>query len=54
MPQSGPFGSVRGVCSNAHSYRDNEITTDAVVKLTRPDSIARVRYGGNGARTRLI
>ena len=22
MPESGPFGSVRGVCSNAHPYRD--------------------------------
>jgi hypothetical protein len=24
MPESGPFGSVRGVCSNAHPYRDAE------------------------------
>jgi AraC-like DNA-binding protein len=31
-----------------------QITTDAVSKLTRPDSIARVRYGGNGAKTRVI
>src|SRR5438132_9912235 len=23
MPKSGPFGSVRGVCSNAHPYRDS-------------------------------
>jgi hypothetical protein len=22
MPESGPFGSVRGVCSDAHPYRD--------------------------------
>src|ERR1700674_2475187 len=22
MPESGPFGSVRGVCGNAHPYRD--------------------------------
>src|SRR5207253_2679613 len=22
MPESGPFGSVRGVCSNVHPYRD--------------------------------
>jgi hypothetical protein len=22
MPELGPFGSVRGVCSNAHPYRD--------------------------------
>ena len=31
-----------------------EITTEAVIKLTRPDSIARVSYGGSGARTTLI
>src|ERR1700694_583429 len=24
MPELGPFGSVRGVCSNAHPYRDIE------------------------------
>src|ERR1700680_1920380 len=24
MPESGPFGSVRGMCSNAHPYRDIE------------------------------
>jgi hypothetical protein len=24
MPESGPFGSVRGVCSNAHPYRDRD------------------------------
>src|SRR4029077_6352431 len=34
--------------------RPLQITTDAVVKLTRPDSIARTKYGGNGAKTRLI
>ena len=28
MPESGPFGSVRGVCSNVHPYRDVRETND--------------------------
>jgi len=31
-----------------------QITTELVTKLTRRDAIANVRYGGDGARTRLI
>ena len=27
MPESGPFGSVRGVRRNAHPYRDIERST---------------------------
>ena len=48
-----PHGDVH-VLASTPGLKPMQITTDAVVKLTRPDSIARVRYGGNGARTRLI
>jgi hypothetical protein len=48
-----PHGDVH-VLASTLGLKPMQITTDAVVKLTRPDSIARVRYGGNGARTRLI
>jgi hypothetical protein len=29
MPESGPYGSVRGVPSNGHSYRDRAGTAPA-------------------------
>lgn len=48
-----PHGDVH-ILASMPGLAPLQITTDAVVKLTRPDSIARVRYGGNGARTRLI
>jgi len=48
-----PHGDVH-VLASTLGLKPLQITTDAVVKLTRPDSIARVRYGGNGARTRLV
>jgi AraC-like DNA-binding protein len=48
-----PHGDVH-VLASMPGLTPLQITTDAVVKLTHPDSIARVRYGGNGARTRLI
>jgi hypothetical protein len=48
-----PHGDVH-VLASMPGLTPLQITTDAVVRLTRPDSIARVRYGGNGARTRLI
>lgn len=48
-----PHGDVH-VLSSAPGLSPMEITTEAVTKLTRPDSIANVRYGGKGAKTRLI
>jgi len=48
-----PHGDVH-VLSSRCGLAPLRITTDAVVKLTRPDSIATVRYGGGGATTRLI
>ena len=48
-----PHGDVHVLASTV-GVRPLTITTDAVVQLTRPDSIARVRYGGDGALTRLI
>lgn len=48
-----PHGDVHMLASTP-GLKPMQITTDAVVKLTRPDSVARIRYGGNGARTRLI
>ena len=48
-----PHGDVH-VLASTPGLRPLQITTDAVVKLTRPDSIASVRYGGEGAQTRLI
>jgi len=48
-----PHGDVH-VLASTPGLKPLQITTDAIVKLTRPDSIATVRYGGRGARTRLI
>lgn len=48
-----PHGDVH-VLASTPGLRPLQITTDAVLKLTRPDSIASVRYGGEGAQTRLI
>ena len=48
-----PHGDVH-VLSSMRGLTPLQITTDAVLKLTRPDSIAHVRYGGDGATTRLI
>lgn len=48
-----PHGDVH-VLASAPGTRPMRITTEAVVKLTQPDSMARARYGGGGARTRLI
>lgn len=48
-----PHGDVH-VLASTPGLKPLKITTDAVVTLTRPDSVASVRYGGGGARTRLI
>lgn len=48
-----PHGDVH-VLASAPGMEPMEITTEAVIKLTRPDSIARVSYGGGGVKTRLI
>lgn len=48
-----PHGDVH-VLSSTPRLKPLQITTEAVVKLTRPDAIAAVHYGGDGARTRLI
>jgi len=48
-----PRGDVH-VLSSTPRPAPLQITTQAVVKLTRPDAIAAVRYGGDWARTRLI
>ncbi|HVC31452.1 MAG TPA: AraC family transcriptional regulator [Steroidobacteraceae bacterium] len=48
-----PHGDVH-VLSSAPGLEPLQITTEAVIRLTRPDSIARARYGGNGTKTRLI
>jgi AraC-like DNA-binding protein len=48
-----PHGDVH-VLSSRRGLTPMQITTDALVQLTRPDSIASVRYGGGGATTRLI
>jgi AraC-like DNA-binding protein len=48
-----PHGDVH-VLSSTHGLQPMQITTEAVAKLTRPDSIARTRYGGSGSKTRLI
>src|SRR5262249_39411519 len=42
------------VLASAPGLSPMQITTDLVAKLTRPDAIARVRHGGEGAKTRLI
>ena len=48
-----PHGDVH-VLTSAPGLSPLLITTDDVVKLTRPDSIANVRYGGGGRPTRFI
>jgi AraC family transcriptional regulator, alkane utilization regulator len=48
-----PHGDVH-VLASTPGTKPLRITTEAVVQLTHPDSMARVRYGGGGARTRLI
>jgi AraC-like DNA-binding protein len=48
-----PHGDVH-VLSSQPGLQAMRITTEMTVKLARPDSMARVRYGGGGARTRLI
>jgi AraC-like DNA-binding protein len=48
-----PHGDVH-VLASKPGLRPLQITTEAVVKATQPNSIARICYGGEGARTRLI
>jgi AraC-like DNA-binding protein len=48
-----PHGDVH-VLSSGPGLQPAEITTEAVIRLTQPDSIARLRYGGTGAKTRLV
>ena len=48
-----PHGDVH-VLSSTPGLSPMQITTEFVTKLTRPDSIANVRYGGQGEKTRLI
>jgi len=48
-----PRGDVH-VLASTPGIVPMQITAEAIVKLTRPDSIAKVRYGGAGARTRLV
>ncbi len=48
-----PHGDIH-VLSSAPGTKPMRITTEAVVKLAHPDAVARVRYGGGGARTTLI
>ena len=48
-----PHGDVH-VLTSTPGLKPLQITTDDVVKLTRPDSIANVHYGGGGVRTRFI
>jgi len=42
------------VLASAPGLSPMQITTELVAKLTRPDAIAQVRHGGDGAKTRLI
>jgi AraC-like DNA-binding protein len=42
------------VLSSQPGMQPMRITTDMTVQLAQPDSMARVRYGGGGVRTRLI
>ena len=43
MPESGPFGSVRGVCSNAHPYRDITLPFHGrFVKLVTNEQVVEV------------
>jgi AraC-like DNA-binding protein len=53
MAVAFPHGDVHMLASTP-GLRPMEITTEAVTQLTRPDSIARVKYGGGGSNTRLI
>jgi AraC-like DNA-binding protein len=48
-----PHGDVHVLAGNP-GLRALEITTDDVIRLTKPNSTANVRYGGGGARTRFI
>jgi AraC-like DNA-binding protein len=48
-----PHGDVH-VLASTPGLGPLQITTDDVIKLVRPDSIANVHYGGGGARTRFI
>jgi AraC family transcriptional regulator, alkane utilization regulator len=48
-----PSGDIH-VLSSERGLRPMRITTDAVVRLTRPDSIASARFGCEGAVTRLV
>ena len=48
-----PYGDVH-VLGSRTGIRVLKITTDSVLKLTQPDSIAKVRYGGTGDMTRLV
>ena len=48
-----PHGDVH-VLSSQPGLQAMRLTTDMTVKLSRPDSMARVSYGGGGAKTRLI
>ncbi len=48
-----PHGDVH-VLGSHRGIKPLKISTDAVLKLTHPDSIARVRYGGAGDLTRLV
>jgi AraC-like DNA-binding protein len=48
-----PHGDVH-VLGSRSGMTPLKINTDAVLKLTHPDSIAQVRYGGGGDLTRLV
>lgn len=48
-----PHGDVH-VLGSGTGIKPLKITTEAVLKLTHPDSIARTRYGGGGDSTRLV
>ncbi len=48
-----PHGDVH-VLGSRTGIKSLKITTEAVLAATHPDSIARVRYGGNGEVTRLV
>src|SRR5208282_1585414 len=45
-----PHGDVH-ILASTPGLSPLQITTDDVVRLTRPGEIANVRYGGGGART---
>lgn len=48
-----PHGDVH-VLSSAPGIPPTPLTTQAVAELTHPESITRTRYGGKGAKTRLV